>query len=88
MFNGNNSALTIATHDIIPAIDDVTAITDDVIHIICTLLSHHNSSCYGIMTSHFKMSLLNSCYGLMTPHFKMSVKTKDFCVTSNKYCRI
>ena len=55
VFYFNNSALTIATHDI-TAVDDVTAAADDDIHIICTLLSHHNSSCYGIMTSHFKMS--------------------------------
>ena len=69
MFYCNNSALTIATHDI-TVIDEVTAATDDVKHIICTLLSHHNTSCYGIMTSHFKMSAI----------------TKDFCVASNKYC--
>ena len=72
MFYCNNSALTIATRDIFTAIDDVTAATDDVIHIICTLLSHHNMSCDGIMTSHFKMSAI----------------TKDFCLTSNKYCKI
>ena len=58
MFYCYNSALTIATHDIITEIDDVTAATDDVINIICTLLSHHNTSCYGIMTSHFKMSAI------------------------------
>ena len=38
--------LAIATHDIITAIDNVTAATDDVTHIIYTLLSHHNTSCY------------------------------------------
>ena len=54
------------------AIDDVTVATDGVIHIICTLLPHHNTSCYGIMTSHIKMSAI----------------TKDLCDTSNKYCRI
>ena len=48
--------LTTATHDIITAIDDVTATTNDVIYIIFTLLSHHNTSCYGIMTSHVKLS--------------------------------
>ena len=36
VFYFNNSALIIATHDIITAIDDVTAVTDDVLHIICT----------------------------------------------------
>ena len=25
-----------------------------------------------------------SCYGIMTSHFKMSAKTKDFCVTSKR----
>ena len=54
-FYCNNSALTIATHDIFTAIEDVTAATDDVIHI---LLSYHNTSCYGIMISHFKTSAI------------------------------
>ena len=35
MFYCNNSALTIASHDIITAIDDVTAATDDVIICNC-----------------------------------------------------
>ena len=42
LFYCNNSAPTIATYDIITAIDDVTTATDDVIHIIFTLLSHNN----------------------------------------------
>ena len=58
MFYCNNSALTIATHDIIIAIDAVTAATDDVTHIICTLLSHHNTSSGGRNDSCFVLHFL------------------------------
>ena len=67
MFYYNNTALTIATHDIITAIDNVTAATDDIMYIVCHTITF-------------------SCYGIMTSHFKMVAKTEDFCVTSNKYC--
>ena len=60
--------IAIATCDI-TATDDVTGTTNNVIYPICIFLSHHNSSCYGTTTS----------------HFKMSSKIKDFCPTSNLF---
>ena len=61
-----------ATYDTITATDDVTAATDDVMYLICIFLQHHNSSCYGIMTS----------------HFKMLAKTRDFCPNSNLFLKL
>ena len=44
--------ITMATCDIMALTDDGTATSVDVIHLICILLSHHNSSCHEIMTSY------------------------------------